>query len=887
MLVCEYMKDPAVVDRLQPRLSWINTALSGARNQEQTAWQIRVSSTKNGLNQPDLWDSEKVSSQESIRISYQGRKLESMQECWWQVRVWDKNDNVSKWSKPSFWRMGLLEKDDWKASWIGAPWQGEEALPKPPGGPDGRPKDYGPPAPLLRKAFKVEKKVVKAVVFTTGLGYFELYLNGEKVGNDELIPNQTNYSRRPQLPRDNIPLPDEFTRYKVMYLAYDITDLLKKGENVLGSILGNGFYNPAKFWTSAYGSPRFIAQLQITYSDGSQEQIISDKSWKVSKSPILMNMVYYGEIYDARKEQAGWHSPGFDDSNWEFATLREPPSGDLVAHTAKTDKVTEIIEPVSIIEEEKGTYLVDFGIEISGRIRLKDFNGPDGSRIDIEYLCNTYSGDHTYICNGEQVDSYASRFNWFVFSSVRIKNWTGELTTGNIQAEAVNTEIETSAVFETSNELFNEINTIWKRSQLDNMHGGIASDCPHRERSGYTGDGQVACVTVMHNFDARNFYYKWISDIHDAQIKSTGYVPNGAPWQAGCGGGVAWGAAITIMPWEFYLHYGDPEILSENYESMKGYIEYMKTWLTEDGTMLSLRAGHDGKPLKWFNLGEWAGTGQMPSDEFVHTFYFWYCKDIVAKTAGFLGLEREAESYSQQALQAKDAFHKKFYNPETGSYGNNGGDILALRMGVPEDRYERVIEALKANIIANKGHLDTGIFGTRFFFEVLAENDLNQLAYEAMNKKTYPSFGYGIENGATTTWEHWDGSSSQNHPMFGGGLVWFYRNLAGMQTDAYSPGYKHIIFNPQPVKGLDFVHYSNMTPYGSANIRWEYNSEALNITVHVPVGCTATLHYPTISGKDIKEGGIALSDNPDVKSFKVYDTKTIIQLGSGEYNFHN
>lgn len=886
-LRCEYLINPSVVDVLQPRLSWVNRPCEGERNQFQTAWQIRVASSENALNAPDMWDSEKVSSDQSDRIIYRGKPLSSRQECWWQVRVWDKNDQVSGWSEPAFWRMGLLHPADWQANWIGAPWQGEEPLPRPEGGPDGRPEIFGPPAPLLRKAFSIDKQVEKAVVYTTGLGYFEFYLNGSKVGTDELVPNQTNYGKRPALPEAGIPLPDDFTKYKVMYLAYDIKDMLVKGTNVAGSILGNGFYNPAKFWTEGYGTPRFIAQIHITYSDGTEEVIVTDETWKASESAIVMDMVYYGEYYDARREQPGWCTASFDDSGWQHVVKRNAPFGDLVAHTAYTDKVTETFSPLEITKTEGGDYLVDFGVEISGRLRLNNVTGPAGHKVKIEYICNTYSGDNTYIFRGGEPENYAARFNWFVFSSVKIKNWPGELKAEQLTAEAVNTAIEETAVFETSNSLFNDINKIWKRSQLDNMHGGIASDCPHRERSAYTGDGQVACPTVMHIYDAKNFYYKWIADIRDAQIKSTGYVPNGAPWQPGCGGGVAWGAAIAIMPWEFYLQYGAADVLEDNYEAMKGYVEYMKSWLTEDETMFSNRTGLNGKPLKWFNLGEWAAPGEMPSDEFVHTFYFWYCADIVSKVAGIVGTAEDTAVYVALAETTKKAFHRKFYRPQEGTYGNEGANILALRMGVPDEQYDKVVAAVRANIKANNGHLDTGIFGTRFFFEVLAENGMHDLAYEAMNKRTQPSYGFGIESGATTTWEHWNGSSSQNHPMFGGGLVWFYRNLAGMQVDPKQPGYKHIIFKPQVLKALDFVQYSNMTPYGEAGIRWHYKNDNLQVEITVPVGSKATLYFPTGQGDMLKESGKLLAERDDLKLVSTTGETAIIEVGSGHYTFYH
>ncbi|HSO88533.1 MAG TPA: family 78 glycoside hydrolase catalytic domain, partial [Draconibacterium sp.] len=534
-LTCEYLSNPVVVDVLQPRLAWIDIADSNERGQMQTAWQIRVATSKNNLEKPDLWDSGKTESSESNRIQYAGKPLTSRIECYWQVRVWDRNGEVSVWSEPAFWRMGILNPQEWTAKWIGAPWQGEEALPRKINPKTSLPEVLPPPAPMFRKEFSIEKKVEKAVAFVTGLGYFELFLNGQKVGNDVLVPNQTNYGKRPELINEGIPLEDNFREYKVMYLAYNIKDQLKKGKNAVGSMLGNGFYNPAKNWAGAYGSPRFLAQIYITYADGTEEIIVSDESWKAAQSPILMDMVYYGEHYDARKEQPGWNSSGFDDSTWQKVALRKAPEGKLVAHTAQTDKVMEQLKPIKITKLDNGNYKVDFGVEVSGWVRFNKVKGPAGHKIDIKYLCTTYSGDNSYIFSAKGEESYAARFNWFVFDGVEISNWPDELKPEMITAEVVHTSIEESATFETSNQLFNQINKIWRRSQTDNMHGGIASDCPHRERSPYTGDGQVACVTVMHNYDARNFYHKWIQDILGAQNVETGYVPNGAPWQPGCG----------------------------------------------------------------------------------------------------------------------------------------------------------------------------------------------------------------------------------------------------------------------------------------------------------------------------------------------------------------
>ena len=884
-LTCEYLEKPSVVDVSRPRLAWVNIPGEGERGQRQTAWQIRVATSEKRLEQADLWDSKKVFNEQCNRVEYAGTPLLSRMDCWWQVRVWDKNGLASDWSKPSYWRMGILNPSEWSAKWIGAPWQGEEALPKIMNPKTRLPEKLPPPAPMFRKEFRIEKKIEKAVAFVTGLGYFELYLNGKKVGDDVLVPNQTNYGKRPELINEGIPLEDNFKEYRVMYLAYDIKNQLKEGKNAVGSILGNGFYNPAKGWAGAYGSPRFLAQIHITYSDGQEKVIISDESWKASESPILMDMVYYGEHYDATKEQKNWSLPGFDDSAWKPVVLRKAPEGKLVAHTSHTDKVMERLKPVKIEKLANGNYHVDFGVEVSGWVRLNQVKGPAGCKIEIKYLCPNLSGENFYTFKGEGSESYAARFNWFVFSGVEISNWPGELRAGQITAEVVHTDIDVSSTFETSNSLFNTINKIWRRSQTDNMHGGVASDCPHRERSPYTGDGQVSSVMVMHNFDARNFYQKWIQDILGAQNVKTGYVPNGAPWQPGCGGGVAWGAAICIMPWEFYLHYGSKDMLEYNYQGMKEYIRYMESWVDTAGIMYSQRTGKDGKVLEWFNLGDWVAPGNLPPEKMVHTFYFWRCADLTSKAAKALNKPADVTKYSILAERTRQAFWKQFYDEKNGTYGKAGGNIFALKMGVPENQYTSVIKALRDDIKANKGNLDTGIFGTQFFFEVLSENGMHQLAYEAMNKRTQPSFGWWIDQGATTTWEQWNGDNSRNHPMFGGSLVWFYRKLAGMNTDPDSPGYRHIIFRPQPIDELSFVKYFTETPYGKAGISWKNGDQQFSMEVTVPVGSEAAVYLPIRKGQLISENGHAITGSDAVQFVSDEAGYRVFAVKSGKYQF--
>jgi alpha-L-rhamnosidase len=894
-LTCENLHNPMVVDILNPHLSWVNIALENERGQLQTAWEISVAGTKEKLlkGEADLWNSGKIMSNESVNIQYNGKPLSSRQDCWWKVRVWDRKGKLSEWSEPAFWSMGLLKPEEWKAQWIGAPWQGEEPLPKPPSPRGNRPSvsplntsadKLPPPAPMLRKIFSVNKEVASARAYVTGLGYFELYLNGEKVSEDVLTPNLTLYGKRTDLGPIGIMIKDNFREYRVMYLSYDIKDLLKKGNNVVGAILGNGFYNPASFWTQGYGTPRFLGQIHVTYTDGTEQLIVSDKSWKASKSPVIMDLIYDGEHYDARLEQAGWCTPEFDDSGWEQVVIRKSPEGTMKAHMSPTDRVMETLPPLKIERLGAGHYKVDFGQEISGWLNLLNVNGESGRRIDIKYICESPVGDNSYTMKGGKPESYAARFTWFVFREVEITNWPGELKPEQLRAEAVYTNIETTGKFECSNTLFNTINKIWWRSQTDNMHGGIASDCPHRERSPYTGDGQVACVTVMHNFDARSFYTKWIQDILGAQNPETGYVPNGAPWQPGCGGGVAWGAAMNIMPWEYYLHYGDTGLLKKNYEGMKGYIKYMLTWTNAEGIMFS-RAPEKTNPNQWINLGDWVAPGQLPPDDMVHTFYLWRCADLTARAAKALGMSDDVNTYRLLAEKTRKAFQNRYFDNEKGTYGPNGGNIFALKMGVPSDQKDRVIAALKADINANGDHLDTGIFGTQFFFEVLSDNGLNELAYKAMNQRTQPGYGWWIEQGATTTWEEWDGKGSRNHPMFGGGITWFYRKLAGMNADEEQPGYRHIIFRPQPAGELTYASYSNLTPYGTAAINWKKETDGFLMDIRVPAGCTATVHIPALRAGDVMENGKKIKRSEEIVYQGMEDGYAVYNVSSGNYIF--
>lgn len=887
VLRCEYMINPTVVDQLSPRLSWINEVESNKkRGISQRAYRIVVSTSKDKLlkGDYDIWDSEKQLSSESYLIAYKGKPLQSGQDYWWRVMIWDNENKASNWSEPAYWGMGLLNTGDWKAQWIGVPWQGDAprkvSTPSPY-------KQQSYPAPLLRKSFNLKSGIASAKAFVTGLGYFELYINGNKVGDDYLVPNFTNYSIRDDLQHYPISIDNKFRDYRVLYLAYDITDMLIEKENVAGAILGNGFYDCTIGWVCPFGSPRFLCQIEVTYADGTKELICSDTTWKVKESPILMDGVFDGEIYDANREIDDWNTITCDDSDWVNAVYRKPPTGKLCANTSPTDKVTEILYPISLTKLPDGKYEVDFGKEISGWIRFNSIKGVKGDTLDVKYICESPLGVYKYIFKGDNNENYAPRFTWYVFSKAIISG-INELHLSNLTAEVVNTAIAINAEFHTSNDLLNRINQIWRQSQIDNMHGGIVSDCPHRERAPYTGDGQVACATVMHNFDAAAFYQKWIRDIRDAQNIDTGYVPNGAPWQPGCGGGVAWGAAMNIMPWEFYLHYGDKKMIEDNYYAMKEQVRYMLTWLTNDNTMLAQRTNLNSEhPNYWLNLGDWAPAYENPSTELVHTFYLWRCADFTAKAASVMGLQQDEDYYSSIATDVKDAFNQKFYNPELRSYGDFGSNIYALVIGVPEDRYNDVVATLRHEIsVTYNNHLNTGIFATQFLFETLAQNGLDDIAYEVMCQEDYPSFGYWLNQGATVTWEHWDGHSSRNHPMFGGGLTWLYRVLAGVNSDKENPGFKKVTIKPILNDSLPKVYYSLITPYGKlvSDINQDGNELRMNVTI--PVGSSAKVYIPFKNEKSVlKEGKSIINTNKEIKYLGKEGDYYLVEIPQGEYAF--
>lgn len=823
--------DPSVIESSRPRMSWINEVRdSTVRGAAQSAYRILVASSRAALdrNSGDMWDSGRVRSADSYLVDYAGDSLLPGRDYWWKVQVWDGKGRRSAWSRSARFGTGLAQ-NGWTARWIGAPWQGEEAS-----------RDYGQ-APVFSKTFEADTAgLVSAKAFVTGLGYFELELNGNRVGDDLFVPNVTNYGPRPGLEKARLPMADNYAASRVLYLAYDIKDGLINGANTLCATVGNGFYNSHETWVEAYGSPRFLCQIRLEYAGGRSVTVVTDETWMASRSPIVSNDVYRGEVYDANVE-----------ARPEPVVLRRAPEGVLTAQTSPADRVLRTIRPVSAVSNDDGSVTFGFGEEVTGRIRLSGMNGRKGDVVTVRYIYDyglpvgsTRDQDYRYVMDGSGGESCAPRFLWYTFHTVTVAG-LDSVAADNVVAEVIGTDVPVDAGFRSSDPLLDRIVDMWLRTQTDNMHGGLPSDCPQREKNAYTGDGQVAAAMVMANYDAAAFYEKWMRDIRDAQ-HDDGYIPNSAPWQPGCGGGVPWGAAISVIPWEYYLNYGDTGALADNYDAMKRYTDYMTLWLTPDSTMFQqMPLLGKGDPFYWFNLGEWGLRGKLPREELVHTFYTWMCADITAASARVLGHEEDAMGYDRLANGIREAFHRKFYDADKQSYGDYGSNVFALVMGVPDSVKAGVVASLRRTIETDcDSHLDTGIFGTRYLFGVLARNGMADLAYKVMTRRTHPGFGYWAECGSTTMWEFWNGYGSHNHPMFGGGLVWLYRDLAGINCDPRNPGYRHVIVRPVPVDGLEQVSYSKITPYGTVSSTVTNKPGVRSVRLTIPVGTTATVSLP-------------------------------------------
>ena len=728
-----------------------------------------------------------------------------------------------------------------RAEWIGA---GEDACPD---------SAVTAPAPYLRKEFSVDRGVRKATAYICGLGFYEFYINGEKVGDQVLAPAVTNYDRRRL---DNILYHfDDRSDKRVLYNMFDVTSMLRKGGNAAGVILGNGWYNQrdrtveGKMW---YDTPRMICRIDIEYEDGSSAMVVSDGSWKVSEGPMLHDGIFTGEVYDARRELTGWDIPGYDDSGWRQAAAVRAPEGELCLQTAPYDRVTGVMKPDSFVKENDTTFMYSFPEMISGWVKLR-VKGNAGDRVSLRFIGEEqedYGQKDVYILRGGRTETWAPRFTWHTFRYVEVTSSGVGMEPGSIVAEIVHTDVPQAGAFVCSNDLFNRINKAYLRTQTNNFHGSISSDCPHRERLAYTGDAQVETESSIYSFDMRSFYRKWFDDMADAQNSESGFVPHTAPFGGG-GGGPAWGSAYVIMPWLYYCYYGDTGILAEHYEGMKHWVQYLGTRTDARGIVVR------EEPGGWC-LGDWCTPQDIEiPPELVNTAYYYRVADLMSRIASVLGNDEDAVHFTALCRKIKDDFNTVFFDPEACRYweGRQGSDVFPLAFGmVPEGLEDEVLGSLLRHLEETGYHFDTGILATPLMLEVLSSSGHGDAAFRLMDQRSGVGFGYLLDSKNTCLWERWNGWESHCHPMFGSVVAWFYRHVAGIRYDESAPGMRHIIIAPQPVGDLTECSCSYGTAQGTVSSEWKVKDGVFRLDVSVPEGAEATVIMPDGQEYNIGEG---------------------------------
>lgn len=895
-LLCEYRENPLGLDTPAPRLSWVLESVK--RNDAQTAYQIFAGSSpaKLARGDADLWDSGKVVSGESIQIVYVGKPLHSGQRLWWQVRVWDSAGKVSAFSKPAWFEMALLAPNDWQAKWI----QRQSAGPMP----EAQAFDDHP-APLFRREFAIEKSIVRARVYVSGLGYYELRLNGEKVGDHVLDPGWTTYSKR------------------VLYSTYDVTSQLKRGRNAIGIMLGNGWFNPLPLgmWgrlkpgdALTTGEPRAIAKLVIEFKDGTSQTVVSDETWRVGDGPILRNSVYLGEWYDARREQSGWDQADFNDSSWTPAALAvEPKLGPLCSQSAPPIRVARTLKPVKLTEPKPGVFIFDFGQNFAGWARLK-VKGAAGTHVrlrsgELLYPDGTLNGmtavtgqikaggkdyryDGTgqpktafqldeYVLKGSGMETYTPRFTFHGFRYVEVTGFPGRPDLNSLAGLRLNADVSPAGSFECSNELFNRIQEMVLWTELSNLFS-VQSDCPHREKYGYGGDIVASSEMGMLNFDMARFYAKAAQDLADA-VRPNGGFAETSPFvgisDEGLGdmsGPVGWGTAEPLLVWQLRQYYGDQRPMAQQYEATKQWIELLHS-KAQDGILDNGISDHESLVPKPRAL---TGTA----------FYYFNVK-LFAQMARALGKSADAEAAESQAGKIRAAFNQKFLQPGTGRYdsASQACQAFALYLGLaPSDGRPRALEVLVRDIAAHDGHLDTGIFGTKYLLNALTDAGRADLAYGMVNQRTFPGWGYMLEHGATTLWEHWEFSDniySHNHPMFGSVSEWFYKALAGIQPGPDAVGFNKIIIKPNPVGDLKWVKASYNSVRGKVVSNWTKKGNRFELSLHIPVGAMATVFLPARDRAQVFESGKKIDGTSEIQVLRMENEQAVCAIGSGDYHF--
>jgi len=875
-LRCEYLKNPIGIGVLKPRFSWILVADRNNVMQKTYRLQFALDRLFNDI----IWDSGMIVSSESVHIKYGGPSLRSSTRYFYRVEISDNQGQNSDWSETAFFETAMLSVSEWKAKFIS---------------PEGIDEGDFSKGKLLRYEFYLDAEVAFARVYATALGMYELYINGNRIGEDLFTPGWTSY------------------KHRIQYQTYDVTDMLRDGDNVLGGIVGPGWYKgdlASSFRKrNIYGfQTGLLVQLLIRYTDGREQFVVTNENWKASDGPIQYSELYHGETYDARLEQSGWNMCKFNDSAWDSVKILKQDLSVLIVQEGIPIKRQETFKPKAMFDTPKGELVIDFGQNLVGWVKIK-VSGNVGSKVKLKhgevldaegnfYTANLRSARCCieYILKGEGLETFEPHFTFQGFRYIKIEEFPGMPTVDNFTAVVIHSDMGLTGNFSCSNELINKLhqNILWglKGNSVD-----LPTDCPQRdERLGWTGDAQAFIGTACYLMDTTRFFTKWLRDLKIDQLRNGG-VPYVIP-DVLTGffkidsieikeehSSTGWGDASVVCPWTIYKFYGDKQILEEQYSSMKGWIEYIKS-RAENGVLWN--AGFHFGDFLALDSRDGSNFGGTPND-LIATAYYSKSTELVAKTAKILGYNEDAETYFKLHERIVKAFQQEFYNPSGYlTTKTQTAQILALMFNLaPEVYVERTVQTLIDLMDENDGHLQTGVLGTPYICHALSLNGKLDTAYDLLLKKDYPSWLYQITKGATTIWENWNGIkpdgtmcnanlNSFNHFAFGAIGEWLYSVVAGINTDLDLPGYKRIIMKPQPGGDLTYAQMDFISIYGRIAIKWKIEHNNMVVDLVVPHNTTARVILLGAAPEVISRNGVI---------FTACEGGAEAEIGSGMYKF--
>ena len=879
-LTCEYRHNPVGIESSAPAFTWVMKA--DQRNSFQSAYEIVVGDQMNNVLTGSMWTSGKVMSSETALIVYKGKPLGSNKRYYWRVRVYDANGFVSPWSEVAWFETAMLEQSDWTAQWIG------DGSVKPESDEDYYKEDR---APLFRRKFDVKKKPVRARLYIWGLVYYVGWFYGKRIGDQMLDPGFTTY------------------RKQVLYSVYDITDMVTRGKNAVGVMLGNGWWNPLPFkffgrWDlrqyQQSGRPCLKAEIWLDYGDHRGEKILTGESWQTAPGPITHNNIYLGETYDARLEQKNWSTINDRGLDWKNALPVRGPDGKLTVQEQPPVKITRTVKAVRITEQGKDTFIVDLGQNFAGAVRIKvKTNG--GRKISLRYgeelfpdgrlnymttvatqiknrgirggpgAPETAWQQDNYITRGGEMETWSPRFTFHGFRYIEVTGWPGRPSIDDIEGLRMSAALQQDGSFSCSEPLFNQLHDMVQWTFLSNVFS-VQSDCPGREKMGYGGDMVATCESFLYNYDMANFYAKTVRDFANEQ-RPAGGITEIAPFTGiadrGYGddsGPLGWELAFPYLQKQLYEFYGDKRVLARNYKAFKKQMDFL-----ESKSYLGL--------FHW-DISDHEALDPKPEAFSACAFYYHHAK-LAEEFAGLLGEKEDSIHFNKLAGQIKSLIVHKYLVPGTGRFDNatQSAQVLALWYELSPE-WEASWDVLLDELKRHDGHLSTGIFTTKMIFDILRRSDRASLAYDIAGKRDFPGWLYMISRGATTLWESWAYPGtvySANHPMFGSIDEWFYRSVLGI--NAAAPGFSKIIIKPQPGNGLAWAKGSYHSIRGDIVSEWKKEAGTFSLHVIIPANTRATIYVPASEKNPIAETGAIVTPAAYENGYAVIET------GSGEYRF--